>query len=228
MAKSYLQYSIRSTASKKSILELPGRRTFFAEYPSGQGKVYLSAVPLSEEESNLVRHSVFVPLMFQTALLSLRSHRLYYILGRDDMVETDKITLNTNQVLTLRAPGFEAIPDVKQLESSTSVYLADQVRKTGNYNLTRGDSLLAIISYNDNRAESDLSYASDKEMLAKLPDNQAEVIKPVGGSVKNAIKSANYGTQLWKVCIILALLFLAAEVVLIRFYKRYPSKTINT
>lgn len=228
VAKTYLQYSNRSTTTRKSILELPGRRTFFAEYPSAKGRVYLSAVPLNEESSNLVRHSVFVPLMFQTALLSLRGQRLFYTLGRDQLVETEKIALGNNQTLKLRGSGFEAIPDIKQLENTTSVYLADQIKKTGNYNLTKGDSLLAVFSYNDNRTESDLSYASDKEIEAKFPDSKAEVLKPDRGSVQNAIKSANYGTQLWKVCLILALLFLAAEIVLIRFYNKFPSKTINT
>lgn len=228
VAKTYLQYSVRSTTNRKSILELPGRRTFFAEYLSGKGRVYLSAVPLNEESSDLVRHSVFVPLMFQTALLSLRSQRLFYILGRDQVVETDKITLGSNQTLKLHGPGFEAIPDVKQLESATSVYLADQIKKTGNYNLTKGDSLLAVLSYNDSRTESDLTYASDKEIEAKFPDSKTDVLKPDRGSVQNAIKSANYGTQLWKVCLILALLFLAAEIVLIRFYNKFSSKTINT
>lgn len=227
-AKTYLQYSVRSNTNRKAILEFPGRRTFFSEYFSGKGRVYLSAVPLDEKASNLVRHSVFVPLMFQTALLSLRNQKLFYTLGYDNLVETDKITLNTNQTLKLRAPGFEAIPDVRQLESSTSVYLADQIKKTGNYNLTKGDSLLAVLSYNDNRSESDLSYASDKEIKSRFPDIGTEVLEPASGSIENTIKSINYGTRLWKVCIILALLFLAAEIVLIRFYNKFPSKTINT
>lgn len=228
VAKTYLRYSVRSTTNRRMILELPGRRTFFAEYVSGKGRVYLSAVPLNEEASNLVRHSLFVPLMFQTALLSLHNQKLFYTLGRDQLIETDKIALSTNQTLRLRGSGFEAIPDIKQLESGTSLYLADQIKQTGNYRLTKGDSLLLIISYNDNRTESDLSYVSDQEIESKFPYGKIKILQPDGGSVQNAIKSANYGAQLWKVCLILALLFLAAEIVLIRFYNKAPSKTTNT
>ncbi|HXI00552.1 MAG TPA: BatA domain-containing protein [Sphingobacteriaceae bacterium] len=223
-AKSYLQYSLRNTTNRKAILEFPGRRTFFAEYISGKGRVYLSAVPLDEEASNLVRHSLFVPLMFQTALLSLRNQWLFYTLGREQLIETDKITLSTNQTLKLRGTNFEAIPDVKQLETGTALYLADQIKKTGNYSLTKGDSLLLVLSYNDNRTESDLSYASKKEIEDKFSSDNMKVFQPGSGSVQNAIKAANYGTQLWKVCLILALLFLAVEIVLIRFYNKFHQK----
>jgi hypothetical protein len=39
------------------------------------------------------------------------------------------------------------------------------------------------------------------------------------GSLKNAVSEINIGLQLWKLCIILALIFLAAEIVLLRYYK---------
>jgi hypothetical protein len=44
------------------------------------------------------------------------------------------------------------------------------------------------------------------------------------GSLKNAVTDINIGLQLWKLCIILALIFLAVEILLVRYYK--PGKQV--
>lgn len=218
--KRSIRYSMRSGAAKSSILDLPGRQTFFGEYLSGEGRVYLSAVGLNEEQSNLVTHSVFVPLMYQVAQLSLRDQQLFYTLGRDQLLETEKFTLNASQSLRLVSGKFEAIPDVRQTPTGTGVYVADQVRENGNYSLMLGDSLLAVFSFNDNRSESDLRYATDAELKGLFPGENAGILESAEGSVKNAVQALNSGTHLWKLCIILALVFLAAEILLIRFYRK--------
>jgi hypothetical protein len=50
------------------------------------------------------------------------------------------------------------------------------------------------------------------------------MIEPELASIENMIKSVNQGTSLWKVCLILALLFFAAEILLIRFYNKIQIK----
>ncbi|WP_207425632.1 BatA domain-containing protein [Pedobacter sp. SYSU D00535] len=214
----YIQYA-RSGAAKQPILELPGRRTFLSQFRLGKGSVYLSAVPLDEEASNLVRHSVFVPLMYQSAFLSLRDNRLFYIVGKDQFLEAGNIALSPNQSLRLRNKEFEAIPDVRPGGGGTRLFIADQVRRQGNYDLLKGDSLLAVYAFNDNRSESDLSYASEDELKEKFPKQKVDVFQPGRESIDTAIKAVNYGMQLWKLCLILALIFLAAEIFIITFIK---------
>jgi hypothetical protein len=45
------------------------------------------------------------------------------------------------------------------------------------------------------------------------------VFSPGNSSLQNDIKAVNFGVQLWKIFLIIALLFLAAEILIIRFYK---------
>lgn len=219
-AKKYVRYVRSSGSAKRSIMDFAGGRTFFAEYPSARGKVYLSAVPLNEEGSNLVKHSIFVPLMYQTALSSMKSQRLFYELGRDQLLTTNKVVLSAGQTLKLGKDGFEAIPEVRQTESGSLIYVADQMRESGNYTLTRGDSLLAMISFNDNRTESDLSYATSAELTDQFSGSEPEIFEPMDASIQNAVAASNFGTQLWKVCLILTLIFLVSEAVLVRFYNK--------
>lgn len=227
VAKKYLRYSSQNNTTKRSVLELPGRDTFFGEYRLGRGKIYLSAVPLNAETSNFARHSVFVPIMYQTALLSLQDQNLFHKLNRDQVIELPKLTLNANQTLKLRRDKFEAIPDLRQNENTSQLYVADQIRQVGNYELLKNDSLLAILSFNDAGPESDLSYAGDREIKGKFPGRKVDLLTPAPGSMQGAVASINQGTPLWKLCIILSLLFLAAEVLLIRFYKKSHTKAVQ-
>lgn len=228
VAKKYLRYNARNNTNRQSILDFPGRITFFSEYQLGRGKIYLSAVPLNAESSNFARHSVFVPLMYQTALLSLQEQDLFHKLNVDQVIELPKLTLNANQTLKLKLDQFEAIPDLRQNENMSQLYIADQVRNVGNYQLLKNDSLLSILSFNDAGPESDLSYASDRTIRAGFPGQKIELITPQPGSMQGAVRSINQGTSLWKLCIVVSLLFLAAETLLIRFYKKSQIKAVNT
>lgn len=228
VAKKYIRYSTQSKTNKQNLLELPGRRGFVSGYRLNSGKIYLSAVPLTDEAGNLPRHSVFVPLMYQVALLGMKDQRLFYTLNKDQLLAVPKIILPANQTLKLKKGSFETIPDVRQVENATQLFVADQVKEAGNYSLFRGDSLLSVLSFNASGLESDLSYAEKSELQLQFGQQKTEIFEPGGSSLQNAIKSVNEGVQLWKLCIILALLCLAAEILLIRFYKITILKTVAT
>lgn len=228
VAKKYIRYSTQSKTNKQNLLELPARRGFISGYRLNSGKIYLSAVPLTDEAGNLPRHSVFVPLMYQVALLGMKDQRLFYTLNEDQLLAIPKIILPANQTLKLKKGSFETIPDVRQVENATQLFVADQVKEAGNYSLLRGDSLLSVLSFNASGLESDLSYAEKSELQSQFGQQKTEIFEPGGSSLQNAIKSVNEGVQLWKLCIILALLCLAAEILLIRFYKITTLKTVAT
>lgn len=227
MVKKYLRYSSLNTTNRQNLLELPGNVVFLSEYSFGNGKIYLSAVPLSTESSNFARHSIFVPIMYQAALLSVRAQNLFYQLNSDQMIELPKITLNSNQNLKLKNDKFDAIPDLRQNGNISQLFIADQIKQAGSYQLFKNDSLLAILSFNDAGSESDMTYASDKELRSNFDGKRIELLDPQTGSMESMIKSVNQGSSLWKVCLILALLFFAAEILLIRFYKKAQIKPLN-
>jgi len=218
VVKKYYQLSSSSNNRAESLMSLPGGKSFWAGYSSGKGKVYVSAVPLNEDFSNLPRHALFVPVMFRIALLSGHDQPLFYTLGRDETIETVPIQTNEKQLLKLVKNGQSIIPDAKQQEGSTLLYVADQLQETGIYDLKKADSTVAVIAFNDNRSESDLTYLTSTE-LSKLVPQATSILQSGRGSLKGDVTDTNFGLQLWKLCIILALIFLAAEIAVIRYYK---------
>jgi hypothetical protein len=218
LVKKYYQLGTGGQTRAENLMELPGRQPFWAGYTSGSGKIYLSAVPLHEDYSNLPRHALLLPILFRMALLSGHDQPLFYTLGSNAAIETAPVTLTEKQILKLSKNNVSLIPDARQQEGSTLLYLADQLQQPGNYQLKKQDSLAAVIAFNNSRLESDLTYLTKNELQQLLPDN-SQVLQPGKGSVQGAVKDTNFGLQLWKLCIILALIFVAAEILLVRFYR---------
>lgn len=219
--KYYHLHSSRGN-SAESLMNLPGQ-PFLSSYTSGKGKIYVSAVALNEDFSNLPRHALFVPIMFRIALLSGHDQSLFSTIGDNETIETLPIQIKGGQFLKLIKGSYSIIPDTRQQEGGTLLYIADQIQQTGIYDLKKQDSTVAVFAFNDNRSESDLSYLSNAQLGMLIP--QAVKI-PFGdkASIKGVVTDANFGMQLWKLCIILALIFLAGEILLIRYYNTDKKK----
>lgn len=217
LVKKYYQLS-KSGNKQESLMNLATGEPFWESYSNGRGNVYVCAVPLNEEFSNLPRHALFVPVLFRMALLSGHDQPLFYTIGSDGNFEVPPVQTTEKQLLKLTKGGQSIIPDIKQQEGSTLLYVSDQLRDPGIYALRKQDSTLATLAFNDNRAESDMSYFTEAD-LQKLMPNAKPLLTAGNGTLKSVVAESNFGTQLWKLCIILALIFLLAEILLIRFYK---------
>jgi len=217
VVKKYYQLSAAGQGISENLMSLPGNQPFISGYKSGAGRVYVSAVPITEDFSNLPHHALLLPLMFRIALLSGHDQPLFYTLGQDETIESPPIQLNEKQLLKLVKNNTSVIPDARQQEGSTLLYISDQLKETGNYNLMKQDSVLSIIAFNDNRKESDLTYLSKSDLKKLAPEGN--FINAAAPSLKSELTSINLGLQLWKLCIILALICVAAEILLVRFYK---------
>jgi hypothetical protein len=78
---------------------------------------------------------------------------------------------------------------------------------------------VATLAFNNNRSESDLTYLDDAALKAQTGSGGNALIVNSGPTLKDAVVNANRGIELWKLCIILGLISLAAEILLIRFYQ---------
>ena len=224
VVNNYFGYVNRNSSSLEVILSLPLNRFLFAGFNVGQGKVYLSATSLDIKDSNLPRHAVFVPLMYKVAFASAKEQPLYYTLGAENTLETEKINLPANQSLKLASKDFEVIPELRQVPGRTLLYVADQVKKAGFYSLMSGDSLLAQVAFNDHRMESDMHYASEKELKDLFGGQKVAVYSAKKDAMSLNIAMKNSSVELWKLCIILAVVFLAIEILLIRFFNNTRNK----
>ncbi|MGZ4076963.1 MAG: hypothetical protein ACXVDW_05375, partial [Bacteroidia bacterium] len=91
-----------------------------------------------------------------------------------------------------------------------------------NYNIYADKDLVMGVSFNFNRKESDLTcYNSDqlKEQLKSSGLININVLEVNSKSLTSSLSEAEQGKKLWKLCLLLTLVFLAFEVLLLRFMK---------
>ncbi|WP_443938445.1 BatA domain-containing protein [Pedobacter sp. MW01-1-1] len=221
----YFVFNEQNSANKEDIMQLPGRGLYFAKYGIGDGQIYLSASGLNAADGDFARHAIFVPLLYRIAVNGGKESSLYAYLGTETALESKKINLGKNQTLKIVSDQFEIIPEIRQAERKTLVYTADQMKQTGFYQLKLADSLLAVYAFNANRSESDMHYLSSTELdnvssksNLKVFDSDKDALKLITGSTK-------IGQIVWKLCLILSLVFIAIEMLLIKFFNKPKSTT---
>jgi hypothetical protein len=212
----YFTYAENNTNSKQNLLELPANQLFFSRFAIGNGQVYLSATGLADADGNFSRHPVFVPLLYKIAFASAKEQPIAYTAMKDNVLESQKNELGPNQSLKLVADNFEIIPELRQSNGKTLLYIADQVKKSGFYDLKKGDSTIAVVALNDNRQESDMHYNKIADLEKLFDKQQVTFLDPRSDQIASAIADKNKGTELWKLCLILTLFFLAIEILLVR------------
>ena len=207
------------TEFKNNILMLKDGSPFLTEYQIGKGKIYLSAVSLNKENSNFTNHALFVPTLYNIALLSQKNYPLFHIIGNNSTVEINR-SENEN-VFHIKNNTLDIIPRTRNSNNSTTVFVNSEIETANNYLLENNNTQLGL-AYNYNRSESELSYLSANEINEFILANaiNAQYIDLENETIQTALNDLNIGKKYWKYCIILALLFLAIEIVLIKIFKQ--------
>lgn len=204
----------------QALMQLQNGNPFLMAYELESGKVFVAAVPLSDEFSNFQRHAVFVPTLVNIALHSGALLPLFYTVGANEPVIVKGASLQRDQVLMLRGTDTEVIPEQRQAGGNLQIFLHDQVKQAGNLSLVNNNEVVKGISLNYDRRESVnevFSAAELKDMLLDHDLGQINVVETTESGVASALEQASQGLQLWKLFIVLALACILAEVLLLRF-----------
>lgn len=217
-------YVISRTVRSESepLLQLQNGQVFLSSQRLSQGKVYLAAVNLQDEFSNFHRHALFVPTLANIALQSQPYQALYHILGKNHPILVTGQATNRDEVFSLRGQDAEIIPEQRRLANQVQLFVHDQIDAAGSYGIFAGATLIKGISFNYDRRESALEAWTAGELATALTDaglDNIQVFDTIGIDFNHALQELQMGQQLWRWCIILALLFLAMEVVLLRFWR---------
>lgn len=219
--KGKFKMSNLQTRNKYDIIKFRNGESLISRYEVGNGQLFLSSSPFAAEINDLAQNpDLFVPMLFKMSISNAGAEKLSLTIGLDKIIELPKIELKKDSYLKIVGKDQEFIP--KQVPTSTNFLLDEggNIHKAGIYSVIQGDSILRKIAYNYNRHESKLEYADIDQISEKLNNN----VKIFDNKNKNynftkMINAKQRGVELWKWAIILALLFLAIEILLLRFWK---------
>lgn len=213
-------YSINAN-SGISLLRLLNGKSFMTQYSCGKGKVYLMASPLQPSASPFASHAMFVPTIFQIALLSFAEYRAYHIFGNTESIEVRKDMLKSGGILRIvnKDESIEIIPGGSE-DSNGKIFIQQQLSEAGPYYLKNQAGNTQSLAFNYNRTESNPLITNNEELKQLILNHSNIALLENTGPLTEMIRRLEFGTMLWKTFVWLALIFLAAEVILLRIWNR--------
>lgn len=220
----YYTFAQATRTTEERILTLANGASFLSRYTYEKGKLYVLSAPLKKDFSNFSRHAIFVPALYNMALFSQSTGKLFYTIGQDEVVELPKVSVTAENVFKIKDPNseLEVIPGYRSSGSLTQLMMQGQINTSGNYILLFDKDTITGLSFNFDRKESDLTTI-DADAIEKEAEKAGligyQVLDSKVKGVDAQLSDLSQGTKMWKLFILLALLFLAIEILLLKFWK---------
>jgi hypothetical protein len=154
------------------------------------------------------------------AISTTKQKNLSYTITNNVVIETDNKRKTGDFVYKLTGAD-EFIPGQIPNGNKISLDLNNQIREAGFYDLKLDEETVAQYAFNYDRRESDLNMYSETELESINPSNpKIKVISSaLQANISGTISEKDKGIVLWKWFLIAALIFLAIESLLLRFFK---------
>jgi hypothetical protein len=208
----------------ESILTLQNGESFMGLTKLNNSFVYLFSSPLIESFTNFNKHALFVPTFYQLSFNSIKASPIFYVVSNNVVINIK------NEVTTAEIPphikklsgNFDIIPEVRLINNSLYLYTHHQLSDQGFYEVNRNNVTLLPLAFNFSRKESDLTCYTVEELTKLIGEKNLKnvsLIEDAQSNITNQILREAGGTKLWKLFIILTLLFVTTEVALLRLLK---------
>lgn len=208
---------------KDKIIALKNGEDWLSTYRRGNGQVYLFYSPLDTSATSFAQNPLFLSILYNMAFHNRYENDLFYTCGSRKITFLPAYAQQGKDklpVLRNKRSNFELLPQLTFAEGKQGYVLARFVKQAGNYELyTSDDKLLGLLSFNFERRESDLSNMDEAGLDAFAGKVKANIYKADKADLAASIREQAQGKQFWKHCLVLALIFILAEILLLRYYK---------
>ena len=199
-----------------ALLNFKNGRPFLSKIDTDN--IFFLSSSLSLENSNFANHALFVPIMYKLAFGGQsKASRLYYFTD-EELISFPKSVDASNEVYGLVNASTEIIPSQRVNQNSVIIEVPKDQISVGQYSLLHNNDTIGTLSFNLPKSESKF----DREISQKLRDagryDHIELLdinseREASAFVNNTLK----GKSLWRYSLLLALFFLFAEIILIRY-----------
>ncbi|HYG03783.1 MAG TPA: BatA and WFA domain-containing protein [Chryseosolibacter sp.] len=210
--------SIVTWSDRSAILRFKNDQPFLSRFKQG-GDLYILSAPLQESNTDFYNHALFVPVFYRIAATSRKEQqRLYYSVQQDFIsLRVDSLT---NESVKL-AGKQEFIPSQRKVNNQLLMDIPKFSIEPGFYHVVAGGDSLSLVAFNLDKKESLLDQYNGNEIKNQMGNGSNITIFEAESeeALSTEIRERYLGKPLWKYAVMLALLFLLAEVLLIRLLK---------
>jgi len=215
----YFSLANSYSSSEENVMLLNTKEPFLNSYTKGLGTIYIMCSPLNVTASNLEKHALFVPILYNMATQSSRAENIYYTLGKDKTIILNGKS-STEQYRLQKGENIDILPEVRTLDQRIQVNIQNLIPEDGFYTLTNQEQQKTL-SFNYNRQESNLTSLGIEE-LQDISERYAHINlwQKEGLQLEDSLKENRSGTSLWHSFILLALALLIAESLLLKNWNK--------
>jgi len=233
--KIYRKINIPPTSHGRSLIRLADGSEFLTEYSHGDGRILLCAVAANLDWSDLPVKGIFVPLIYRGCIYLSAGERSTesYIVGQEIRIRSR--IANASAGFVLRSPSGIEEKIAPRFSAATGVatFVSTPTSETGIYELVslQDGMVMQAVAVNIAPEESGIRVATSEEELALwervgLNKEKVLLITP-GQDIEQRLAEARFGTELWKLFVLMALLCAVIEMIVGRA-ARNEEKEVNT
>jgi len=215
---------VSSTHNFVSLFNYQTSEPFMLYAKQKNGRLFLMNSPLDLAFNDFQNQALFAATFLRIAETSTLAKKPYFTIGLpanytlyQDIDEKDQIHLIQSENQT------DLIPAVINTNTSRSIIfdqLYDKLKIADFYNLENKTSFKDVIAFNYNRVESEIENMSLTDIQSNFESIKWNNVKPLeinsNGQVEiSSLKAKEY----WQILLILALVFIAIEILLLKLWK---------
>ena len=212
-----------SNNNERELLSTNTGSPLVSKFDVGKGYIYLQAVPLNSVFSDLQAKAIFAPMVYNTAVYKKNNQPLYFTIGKDNLLELKNenfpMAIGSESVYKLSNGKDEFIPENRSVGNTILLRVNTTLSSDGHYTINANNKNLGVAAFNFDRTESTLKFTEKDELKKIFSQKNHLVLDNTRTNLAAEVKQIKDGILLWKLCVILSLLFLLIEVLLIRFWK---------
>ncbi|MDF1550281.1 MAG: BatA domain-containing protein [Bacteroidales bacterium] len=215
-----------NASSNRILLSSVANKPLLVQNNYLKGKVYTFAFSLLPQNSDFVLHPLFVPTLFNIAAYSQNDEQLYYTTGKAQLIDVNLQQADNEKPIRIvdSENRTDFIPKQSGIgERGLRLNMMDNIVFADNYFILDVQDTLLTISFNYNRDESDPDYYLNNELLELVDKHGLKNIKLLPAAINEleiqVEDSLKERKDMWKIFVILALVFLISEILVIRLWK---------
>lgn len=197
-------------ANQQAVLSFRSGDPLFAHYSPNLGDLYILSTGIEPQAGNFAASYFFAPFLYQMAIQANGGNAYALTLGSNQPAYLPLQQANERNMIRIIDGNRDAIPSQRTQGIGLNVYVDDVVTSAGYYPLVADNTDTTTIAVNLDRAESDLSMADMSNLKSRWQNVDMQILD--ADDITSASNTTGWdGFPLWKVCVILALIMLAAE-----------------
>ena len=218
IVNNYFQITPNKKSQKRNILSLINNAPFLSEYKYNKGRVFVCFSDLNMRNNSFAEHALFVPFLYNSALINLKNRPLYHVLQNETIIERNEIT--KNDIIHLKQKNhFDMIPTISTSYQKTLINFQNKIDFSGHYQLIKNTVDTMAIAFNYNRNESKMVFWNKKEIQKLLHNNNLIFLKLEQNTIPKKYQENKQQKSIENFFIFLAIILLIIELLLLRIWK---------